>query len=101
MAATAGSVTIGITTATDETGQPTLGAGTGTSVPVTSENVTTIDGSLYTFACTAAWDQYQARVTPCAVAGGSTRNLLVAGACQASAMAAKLTGTAMAPPRSA
>ena len=44
---------------------------------------------------------YQAMVTPCAVAGGSTRNLLVTGAYQASAMAAKLTGAATAPPRSA
>ncbi|MFZ0188843.1 MAG: hypothetical protein WAL72_18070 [Streptosporangiaceae bacterium] len=44
---------------------------------------------------------YHAVVTPSALAGGSVRNLLVAGAYQASAMAAKLTGTAMAPPRSA
>ena len=43
---------------------------------------------------------YQAMVTACAVAGGSIRNLLVTGEYQARAMAAKLTGAAMAPPRS-
>jgi hypothetical protein len=40
-------------------------------------------------------------VAPCGVAGGSTRILLVMGVYQASAMAAKLTGAAVAPPRSA
>jgi hypothetical protein len=44
---------------------------------------------------------YQAMVTPCAVAGGPARNLALTGEYQASARAAKLTGAAMAPPRSA
>jgi hypothetical protein len=44
---------------------------------------------------------YQTTVTPCAVAGGSATNLPVMGAYQASAMAAKLTGAAMAPLTSA
>jgi hypothetical protein len=44
---------------------------------------------------------YQAMVTACGVAVGSARNLLVMGVYQASAMAAKLTGAAAAPPRSA
>ena len=44
---------------------------------------------------------YQAIVTPCGVAGGTARNLAVIGAYQASAMAPKLAGAAMAPPRSA
>jgi hypothetical protein len=44
---------------------------------------------------------YHAVVTPSAVAGGPVRILLVTGTYQASAMAAKPTGAAMAPPRSA
>ncbi len=44
---------------------------------------------------------YQAIVTPCAVAGGSTRILLVTGANQAHVMTMKLTGAAMIPLRSA
>jgi hypothetical protein len=40
-------------------------------------------------------------VTACAEAAGPVRNLLVTGAYQAIAMAARLAGAAMAPPRSA
>ena len=46
-------------------------------------------------ASAAAAMAFQATVTPCAVAYGSVRNLLVRGAYQARAMAAKLTGAAM------
>jgi hypothetical protein len=44
---------------------------------------------------------YQAVVTPFAVAGGPVRIPLVTGEYQATAMTAKPTGAAMAPPRSA
>ena len=56
-AAQASSVAISIAAATDGTGQPTPGAGQGTPVGPTSENVTSIDQALYTFVYTADWDQ--------------------------------------------
>jgi hypothetical protein len=44
---------------------------------------------------------YQAMVAADAVAGGVSRSRLIPGAYQASAMTARLTGAATAPPRSA
>ncbi|MCW2904456.1 MAG: hypothetical protein JWO67_6721 [Streptosporangiaceae bacterium] len=55
--AEAGGVTISITAATDELGQPVPTAGEGTPVQVTSQGVSTVDSSLYTFTYAAAADQ--------------------------------------------
>jgi hypothetical protein len=44
---------------------------------------------------------YQPMATLCGMAGGLTRNFALRGRYQANAMTAKLTGAAMAPPRSA
>ena len=59
-AAQASSVAISIAAATDGTGQPTPGAGQGTPVGPTSENVTSIDQALYTFVYTADWLRHPA-----------------------------------------